>query len=483
MGSGVETDARGNTAEVIVRPVAGAGAAHVKSSSSMNARDTIVAIATPFARGGLGVVRLSGTRSRDIAARMLRFPHEPRWRSWTSQFAELLDPDGAVIDQVVVAFFERPRSYTAEDVVEISCHGAPVVLRFCLERAVEGGARIAEPGEFTLRAYVNGRIDLPQAEAVRDLIDATTLYQARVAAQQIEGSVSRRIRPLKEQLLELIALLEAGIDFAEDDISVASGEEILRRIEPIRSAVSELLRSFAAGKLVHQGFTLAIVGRPNVGKSSLFNRLLKEDRAIVTDLPGTTRDLVSEATSLEGIPVKLVDTAGIRHSQDLVETLGVERSYQAIVDADLTLLVFDLSAKVTEEDQLLFERVRDQRPILVGNKCDLERRFSDCNELLAISAITGEGIVSLQEAILRRLAPHGLASPESGSVTSIRHQALLRESLDALENTARAVELEIPRVMLLLDLYAALRPIDAVTGATTADDILNRIFSTFCIGK
>jgi len=400
----------------------------------MNARDTIVAIATPFGRGGLGLVRLSGTRSREIAARMLRFPHEPRWRSWTSELAELLDPDGAAIDQVVVSFFEKPRSYTAEDVVEISCHGAPVVLRFCLERAVKGGARIAEPGEFTLRAYVNGRIDLPQAEAVRDLIDATTLYQARVAAQQIEGSVSRRIRPLKEQLLELIALLEAGIDFAEDDISVASSNEILRRLEPIRSAVSELLRSFASGKLVHQGFTLAVVGRPNVGKSSLFNRLLNEDRAIVTDLPGTTRDLVSEATSLEGIPVKLVDTAGIRHSQDLVETLGVERSYQAIVDADLTLLVFDLSAKVTEEDQLLLERLRDQRPILVGNKCDLERRFTNCSELLAVSAMTGEGLVSLQQAILRRLAPDGLASPESGSITSIRHHALLRESLEALEN-------------------------------------------------
>jgi tRNA modification GTPase len=479
----VETGAKGNTAKVTVRPVMGAGAAHAKKSSSMNARDTIVAIATPFGRGGLGLVRLSGTRSREIAARMLRFPHEPRWRSWTSELVELLDPDGAAIDQVVVSFFEKPRSYTAEDVVEISCHGAPVVLRFCLERAIEGGARIAEPGEFTLRAYVNGRIDLPQAEAVRDLIDATTLYQARVAAQQIEGSVSRRIRPLKEQLLELIALLEAGIDFAEDDISVASSNEILRRLEPIRSAVSELLRSFASGKLVHQGFTLAVVGRPNVGKSSLFNRLLNEDRAIVTDLPGTTRDLVSEATSLEGIPVKLVDTAGIRHSQDLVETLGVERSYQAIVDADLTLLVFDLSAKVTEEDQLLLERLRDQRPILVGNKCDLERRFTNCSELLAVSAMTGEGLVSLQQAILRRLAPDGLASPESGSITSIRHHALLRESLEALENAGRAVKLQIPHEMLLLDLYAALRPIDAISGATTADDILNRIFSTFCIGK
>ncbi len=209
---------------------------------------------------------------------------------------------GSVVDRVVVSFFEKPRSYTAEDVVEISCHGAPVVLRLCLERAVQKGARIAEPGEFTLRAYMNGRIDLPQAEAVRDLIDATTLYQARVAAQQIEGSVSRRIAPIKEQLLELIALLEAGIDFAEDDISVAPAAEILRRLKPVHSGIENLIASFAAGKLVYQGFTLAIVGKPNVGKSSLFNRLLQQDRAIVTEIPGTTRDLVSEATSLEGVP-------------------------------------------------------------------------------------------------------------------------------------------------------------------------------------
>jgi tRNA modification GTPase len=449
----------------------------------MNARDTIVAIATPFARSGLGVVRLSGSRSCEIAARMLRFTHQPRWCSWASEFAELIDGDGAVVDQVVVSFFERPRSYTAEDVVEISCHGAPVVLRFCLERAAKGGARLAEPGEFTLRAYINGRIDLPQAEAVRDLIDATTLYQARVAAQQIEGSVSRRIRPIKEQLLELVALLEAGIDFAEDDISVASGDEILRRLEPIRGGIQELLHSFAAGKLVHQGFTLAIAGRPNVGKSSLFNRLLEQDRAIVTEVPGTTRDLVSEATSLEGIPVKLVDTAGIRESKDLVETLGIERTYQAMADADLTLLVLDLSAELTQEDKSLVQKLQDRRPIVVGNKSDLERRLSDFTDLIPVSAMTGEGITCLQQAILRRLAPEGLAKPESGSITSIRHEALLRESLEALENAYRAVEFQIPHEMLLLDLYAALRPIDAITGATTADDILNRIFSTFCIGK
>jgi tRNA modification GTPase len=447
----------------------------------MNLRDTIVAISTPVGRGGLGIVRLSGPDSRKISEAILRFPHEPRWHTWTSELAELVDPAGGGVDQVVVSFFEGPRSYTAEDVVEISCHGAPVVLRFCLQRAVGHGGRIAEPGEFTLRAYINGRIDLPQAEAVRDLIDATTLYQARVAAQQIGGSVSRRIQPAKEQLVELISLLEAGIDFAEDDVSVAPADEILRRLSLVERAVQDLVASFASGKLVYEGFTLAITGRPNVGKSSLFNRLLEQDRAIVTDIPGTTRDTVSEATSIEGIPVKLVDTAGIREGKDLVESLGIERSYQAMADADLTLVVLDASTDMTEEDRRLIDNLQDRQPLLVGNKCDLGQRIN--GDALPVSALTGKGIPQLREAILQRLAPNGLAAPESGSVTNVRHESLLRESLEALVNARRAVEFQIPHEMLLVDLYAALRPIDAVTGATTADDILNRIFSTFCIGK
>jgi tRNA modification GTPase len=449
----------------------------------MNPSDTIVAISTPLASAGLGVVRLSGERSREIAESILHFHAAPRWRSWTSELAQLIDEAGATVDQVVVSFFEAPRSYTAEDVIEISCHGAPVILRFCVERAVAHGARLAEPGEFTLRAYLNGRIDLPQAEAVRELIDATTLYQARVAAQQMEGSVSRRIRPIKEQLLELIALLEAGIDFAEDDISVAPPEEIFRRLTPIQREIETLVRSFLAGKLVFQGFTLAIAGRPNVGKSSIFNRLLQQDRAIVTAIPGTTRDTVSEATSLEGVPLKLVDTAGIRPSDDLVESLGIERSYQAMADADLTLLVLDSSQELTGADCELIDKLRDRRPLLAGNKSDLGRQLRGVADLLPVSALTGEGMPELRAAILQRLAPDGLAAPESGSITSLRHERLLRESLEALSNARSAVEFQIPHEMLLIDLYAALRPMDAITGATTADDILSRIFSTFCIGK
>jgi tRNA modification GTPase len=450
----------------------------------LSVSDTIVAISTPPGRGGLGLIRVSGGRSRAVAETILRFPAPVCWQPWRAQTAHLVDRQEQTVDQVVVTFFAKPHSYTAEDVIEISCHGAPVVLRHAVERALEAGARLAEPGEFTLRAYLNGRIDLPQAEAVRDLIEATTLYQARIAAQQAEGSVSRRLAPLKEQLLELITLLEAGIDFAEDDISVAPSAEILRRLDPIEEGARTLAASFQYGNLVRAGLTLAIVGRPNVGKSSLFNALLEQDRAIVTEIPGTTRDLVSETAAIGGIPVKLYDTAGIRESAERVETLGIERSYQAMADADLTLVVVDLSLPAAAEDDALIGRARRQgRWLLVANKSDLPPAGTAIESAVRVSARTGAGIPRLREAILEAVAPRGVFEQQTGFITSLRHEQLLRESIQYLEKARAAAGAAIPHEMLLLDLYAALRPIDAITGATTADDILNRIFSTFCIGK
>lgn len=426
------------------------------------------------------MVRISGPRARQVAECILQFQKDPEWRPWSAQLAELTDSEGGMVDRVVVSFFERPRSYTAEDSIEISCHGSPVVLQCAVERAVDAGARLAEPGEFTLRAYLNGRIDLPQAEAVRDLIEATTLYQARVAARQVEGSVSRQILPVKESLIELIALLEAGIDFAEDDIDVAPDAELLRRVDAVLEALRRQTASFTYGKLVHSGMTLAIVGRPNVGKSSLFNRLLEQDRAIVTDIPGTTRDLVSEVAAIGGIPVKLVDTAGIRTGEGLVETLGIERSFQAMADADLTIVVTDVSAPLTSEDFTLIEHARNQgRWLLAGNKCDLPRQAELPEGAVAVSALTGEGIEQLRRAVL----PHAQENPASGFITSLRHVRLLREAVEHLERARRAIEESIPHEMLLIDLHNGLEAIDGITGATTADDILNRIFSTFCIGK
>jgi tRNA modification GTPase len=449
----------------------------------LNLQDTITAISTPSGRGGIGVVRLSGPQARAIAQSILRFRKAPQWVAWRAMLAELIDAGGSSVDQVVATFFEQPHSYTGEDVVEISCHGSPVVLRFCVERACSAGARPAEPGEFTLRGFMNGRIDLPQAEAVRDLIESTTIYQAQVAAQQAEGSVSRRIAPLKQQLLDLIALLEAGIDFAEDDVSVASAEEIIRRIDPVAGGISQLIASFAYGKLVHSGFMLAVVGRPNVGKSSLFNRLIEQERAIVTEIPGTTRDMVSETAAIEGIPVRFVDTAGIRESTDLVETLGVAKSLEAIADADLTLVVVDASTPLGDEDLALIRRARERgRSLVVANKCDLAAAGSLEFDAVRVSALTGQGIDGLRRRIADAITP-GEVERESGFITSIRHEGLLRDALAALEKGRSAALEGIPHEMLLLDFYAALQAVDAITGATTADDILNRIFSTFCIGK
>ena len=328
--------------------------------SAMHLDDTIVAIATPPGRGGIGVVRLSGNEARNIARPMLRLAHD--LEAGRAHFGELIDPaTGQRIDEVVATFFAKPHSYTTDDVVEISCHGSPVVLRHVVEMALAAGARLAEPGEFTMRAFLNGRIDLTQAEAVRDLIDSQTLFQAQVAARQLEGSLSKRLQPIKQQLIELIAVMEAGIDFAEDDVSITPDEQILARIAAIRAPLEELLASFAFGKVVHEGLTLAIVGRPNVGKSSLFNRLVERERAIVTATPGTTRDLVSETVAIGGIPVRLVDTAGIRDALDEAESIGVRKSIEALADADIVLVVRDasrgesLSADEQHQDERLLE--------------------------------------------------------------------------------------------------------------------------------
>jgi tRNA modification GTPase len=431
----------------------------------MNINETIVALSTPAGRAGLGVVRLTGKQACQIAHAIL---DGARFENRRANLATL-KPN---VDQVVVTYFEAPKSYTTEDLVEISCHGSPVVLRHCVEQAIQAGARLAEPGEFTLRAYLHGRLDLPQAEAVRDLIDATTLYQAKIATQQVDGSVSKRIAPLKTQLLEMIALLEAGIDFAEDDIDVAPWQELLLRLDPLLHGVRKLSDSFAYGNLVRSGMTLAIVGQPNVGKSSLFNRLLEQDRAIVTEIPGTTRDLISESANIAGIPVKLMDTAGIRESTDRIESLGIERSREAMADADLTIVVVDGSRPLTEGDRSLMRG----RFILAANKADLGLVVKGG---IAVSAVTGQGIDALREAIL----PEAAAAGETGFITSLRQAKCLEEAVTALERAQMAITENIPHEMLLLDLYSALRPIDGVTGATTADDILNRIFSTFCIGK
>ncbi len=450
----------------------------------MNLDDTIVAIATPSGRGGIGVVRISGPESRQIAGAMLR--HKRELEAGRAVFAELIDPETSErIDEVVVTHFAHPHSYTNDDVVEISAHGSPVVLRHVVELALARGARMAQPGEFTMRAFLNGRIDLTQAEAVSDLIESQTLYQAKVAAQQLEGALSKRLQPIKKKLVELIAIMEAGIDFAEDDVSVLPANEILSRLQDVQAPLEQLRASFAYGKLVHEGLTLAIVGRPNVGKSSLFNRLVERERAIVTATPGTTRDLVTETVALGGIPLKLIDTAGIRHSTDEAESIGIRKSYEALSEADLVLVVVDSSGPLTKDDHDLIEASRARRALVIANKCDLavSQVSTDGVEVFKTSALTGEGIDQLRAAILNQVSGSSGAEHEAGFLTNVRQQRLVDETLSSLTAAGEATKRKIPHEMIMLDLYGALRPLDAITGETTTDDILNLIFSSFCIGK
>lgn len=462
----------------------------------MNLDDTIVAIATPPGRGGIGVVRLSGPQARAIAEPMLRLKNELEPNR--AVFGELIEPvktsgadTSARIDEVVVTYFAKPHSYTTDDVIEISAHGSPVILRHIVELSLAAGARLAEPGEFTMRAFLNGRLDLTQAEAVRDLIDSQTLFQAKVAAQQLEGALSNRLKPIKKELINLIAVLEAGIDFAEDDVSVAPDANILEKIAHVKALLAQLAATFSYGKIVHQGLTLAIVGRPNVGKSSLFNRLVERERAIVTSQPGTTRDLVSETVAIGGIPVELVDTAGIRQALDEAESIGIQKSMEALADADLVLVVIDTAEELSEEGQELLRQVEGRPAIAVANKCDLTSGPQHGNprpvgpKITAIrtSALTGEGIPALREEILKHVSGDSTTQMESGFLTSVRHQKLVLDAIGALDAAAQAVANRTPHEMLLIDLYTALRPLDEITGTTTTDDILNLIFSTFCIGK
>lgn len=448
--------------------------------------DTIVAISTPPGRGGIGIVRLSGPDALAVAVELVRLaqPLTPRRAS----LASIVDEEGEKIDEALVTHFIAPHSYTGEDLVEIAAHGAPVVLDWLVRRATALGARLALPGEFTQRAFLAGRLDLTQAEAVRDLIDAQTLAQARQAAGQLGGALSRRVLPAKQSLLELIALLEAGIDFAEDDVEVTPAAEIARRIEQVRAPLTTLAASFAHGRILHDGLTLAIVGRPNAGKSSLFNRLVERDRAIVTATAGTTRDLVTERIALDGIPLELVDTAGLREGREEAEQIGIARSREALADAALVLLVLDATAPLNEEEEQLLDAVQNRAALVVANKCDLASPspllailHTKKIETLETSALTGAGIATLKEKILA-LATGGAAA-EPGMLTNLRQHQAIEHALDALTAAETANQQNIPHEMLLLDLYRGLWALDTLTGQTTPDDVLNLIFSTFCIGK
>ncbi len=456
----------------------------------MPEQDTIVAISTPPGRGGIGIVRLSGPDALAIAQNLLALK-QPLAHAH-ARFTRILDEANATIDEAVVTAFLAPNSYTGEDLVEIAAHGSPVVLDYIVRRAIalgaQGGARIAEPGEFSRRAFLAGRLDLTQAEAIHDLIAAQTLAQARTAAQQLGGALSRRIAPIKQQLVYLIAMLEAGMDFATgelDDVDTMPPTRIAAAIGAVQEPLTALAASFRFGSIQRNGIRLALVGRPNAGKSSLFNRLLDRDRAIVTATPGTTRDTIEETFSLDGIPIHLIDTAGLNTSAaiDEAEALGIARSREALADADLILLVRD-DTDTTSAGTLDLEPLLENRPaVRVRNKIDL---LPDPPPLsadeIATSALTGFGLDSLRAAILAHLRL-GSAGAEEASLNNLRQYEAVTATLTALDAAALANQNHLPHELLLVDLHAALTALDTLTGATTSDDILALIFSTFCIGK
>jgi tRNA modification GTPase len=470
---------------------------------AFSTNDTIVAIATPPGRGGIGVVRLSGPEARALAGGLIAHarPLEPRHATFTTVRLKpdptYPDPTYVVsgfsrtatteaIDQVVVTYFPAPHSYTGEDVVELSAHGSPVVLHAIVAAAVTNGARLAEPGEFTLRAFLNGRIDLPQAEAVADLIDAVTPLQARAAFDQLQGTLTTVIADIHEELFDLIARLEASVDFPEEGYHFIDPGALARAIDRLRDRTAKLLADGGRGRLVREGLQIAIVGKPNVGKSSLFNALAGADRAIVTAIPGTTRDLVTEAIDLDGLRATLVDTAGLRSTTDIVEAEGVARSKQAHAVADLTLVVLDRSQPLDAGDRDVMSQTTDRNRLIAENKADLPPAPRECDvtDAVPVSATTGAGLDELRRRISAALDVDLLA--DRPAITNARHIALLQRAHDALTR-ARIAALADGRTLseefVLADLQEARLALEEVSGRRTSDDVLAHIFSRFCIGK
>jgi tRNA modification GTPase len=446
--------------------------------------DTIVAIATPPGRGGIGVVRISGPQAIAVASAIVtrQAPLEPRRATFTRVRDAERSSAASPVDTVVVTVFPSPHSYTGQDVVEVSAHGSPVVLRTIVRAAVAAGARLARPGEFTLRAFLGGKLDLVQAEAVADLIAAATPLQARVAFDQLDGTLTERIAAIDADLFDLIAKLEASLDFPDEGFHFIEPRDIASRIGAVVEQLDRLLADARRGRMIREGATVVVSGRPNVGKSSLFNKLAGADRAIVTDVPGTTRDLITEAVEIEGIAVTLVDTAGSREALDIVEREGVARGARAREVADLVIVVLDGSEPLTVDDLALLHRTENRPRIIVLSKADRAAAF-DRDDGRRVSAVRGDGLEELRHAIASALA--GGESVRDGAVVSnLRHVGLLEAARADLSRACAGARQEtVPEEILLVDLQGARTCFDEIVGVRTSEDVLRHIFERFCIGK
>jgi len=456
--------------------------------------DTIASISTPLGRGGLGIIRISGRQAINIAKKIFRpnaFPFH-QLKPYQATLGKVIDPgDHREVDQALLTYFKRPRSYTREDVVEISCHGSPPLLYHILEIVLQSGARLAEPGEFTYRAFINGRIDLVQAEAINDLINAKTNYQAELAYQQLQGELSCHLQSLDQRFLDLIARAEASIDFVDEDYHFISPQEMERHLKELIGELSHLEQSYTQGRVLREGISMAIVGSPNVGKSSLFNHFLAQERAIVTHLPGTTRDTLIESVNIEGIPINFIDTAGMRQTADLIEKEGVRRSRQAIEQADVIIAMVDNSRPLTEEDLMIIDEILERNFLLVINKIDLPARIDaqklppsvPDHRMVRISVKTGEGLPQLKEQIRTSILQGALPQRDGPLLTNIRHKEIISQCLSSTTQALKSLQEGLSEEFILLDLNRAYHKLGEITGRTTVEDVLNHIFAHFCIGK
>jgi len=457
--------------------------------------DTIAAISTPAGEGGIGIIRLSGKDAIKISDNLFKSPKGKKLSDTASHkiiYGFIKDPSAnETVDEALVSVMRSPNTYTREDIVEINCHGGMTPLRNVLELAIKHGARLAEPGEFTKRAFLNGRLDLSEAEAVLDLIRAKTDESRRIALEQLRGKLSEKITGLREELTKICAFIEAWIDFPEEEIELASMKVITESTEKILIELESLLKTYDEGRFFREGLAAAIVGRPNVGKSSLLNALLQKDRAIVTEIPGTTRDTIEEYLNINGLPLRIIDTAGIRESHDMAEKEGVKRSISAMEDADLVIAVIDGSSPLKDEDFDMLERVKNKNTIIVINKSDISsedntlvsRLSPYAPRILRISAKRGDGLEELKETIFHSSVKNWKEQREGIIVTNLRHKIAIQAAYDSLNEGLNAIKTNKPLEIIAIEFRSSLDRLGEIVGAVTTDDILNRIFSDFCIGK
>lgn len=455
--------------------------------------DTIAAISTPVGEGAISIVRLSGPEAVSIANQLFTGKNLHDVASHTIHYGKILDPSAdTVADEVMMSVMRAPKTFTCEDIVEINCHGGVVAVSRILEIVLENGARIAEPGEFTKRAFLNGRIDLSQAEAVMDVIQSKTDQAMNVALHQLDGKLSKLITELRQALIETIAHVEVNIDYPEyDDVEEMSHELMNEKTSFVHGEIDRLLQVAKQGKILREGIKTAIIGRPNVGKSSLMNSLIQEERAIVTDVPGTTRDVIEEYVNVRGIPLKLIDTAGIRETEDIVEKIGVERSHQILAEADLVLFMLNNNEALTDDDREIFALLEDLNYIVIINKVDLERQI-DWNEIKALtkdnamittSLIEEKGIDNLEAALADLFFSSEVATDEAAYISNVRHIQLLKQAKLALEDATNALELNMPLDIVQIDIRRTWEFLGEIIGDTASESLIDQLFSQFCLGK